>query len=80
MAEPTYTLSAKLWSYPGDAGWHFVTLPARVELGASTWTTSLFADTKSSSYLIPIKAEMRRREGIENGDTITMTIEIEIEH
>ena len=68
MAEPTYTLSAKVWRYPGDAGWHFVTLPGEL------------ADEIRARFEgghIPIKAEMRRREGIENGDTITMKIEIE---
>ncbi|MEV7605983.1 DUF1905 domain-containing protein [Paenarthrobacter sp. NPDC089322] len=26
----TYSFNAELWLYPGEAGWHFITLPAEV--------------------------------------------------
>ena len=26
----TYTISAEVWLHPGDAGWHFITLPEDV--------------------------------------------------
>ncbi len=26
---PTYTWKAKVWEYPGDAAWHFVSLPKK---------------------------------------------------
>jgi hypothetical protein len=28
MAEPVWEFTSTLWRYPGDAGWHFVTLPS----------------------------------------------------
>jgi Domain of unknown function (DUF1905) len=96
MTETTYTVNAEVWVHPGEAGWHFVTLPAeiadeirarfagahrpfgslavRATLGGCSWTTSLFADTRSSSYLLPIKAATRRREDVHAGDTVTLTI------
>jgi hypothetical protein len=96
MDGATYTVTAEVWLYPGEAGWHFVTLPpdvaddvrarsgasarpfgsvpARITIGGTTWSTSLFADTKSASYLIPLKAPVRRREGIAAGDTVTLVI------
>ena len=48
----------------------------RVTIGSTTWATSLFADTKRASYLVPIKAPVRRRGGIADGDTITLTISL----
>jgi hypothetical protein len=33
------------------------------------WSTSLVTDTRSASYLLPVKAEVRRRERIEDGDS-----------
>jgi hypothetical protein len=52
----------------------FGSVPAQVSLGTTTWSTSLFADTKSASYLLPLKAPVRRREGITAGDTVTLAI------
>jgi hypothetical protein len=52
----------------------FGSVAARVSVGAVTWETSLFADTKSGSYLLPIKAPVRRRAGIEAGDAVTLSI------
>jgi hypothetical protein len=53
-------------------------LPVRATLGTSSWDTSLFADNKSSSYLLPIKADIRRREDVAVGDTVTLTLDLEI--
>ena len=55
----------------------FGTVRATVTIGATTWSTSLFADSRSGSYLVPIKAPVRRREGIVDGDTVTLTIELD---
>jgi uncharacterized protein DUF1905 len=52
----------------------FGSVPVRATVGATTWESSLFADTKSESYLLPVKADVRRRAGIEAGDTVTLTI------
>ncbi len=51
---------------------------ARVEatIGATTWSTSLFADTRRGSFLLPIKADVRRREDIEDGDTVDVTLRL----
>jgi hypothetical protein len=44
---------------------------------SGTWSTSLFTDTRSSSYLPAVKAQVRRREGIEDGDTATILIALD---
>jgi hypothetical protein len=49
----------------------------RASVGSSTWSTSLFADAKSSSYALPIKADVRRRERLEAGDVATVRIDVD---
>ena len=94
----TYTLRGKLWIYPGNGGWHFVTLPSgpaaeikaffsgdrgwgsvpvRATIGGTTWKTSVFPDSKSGSYLLPVKAAVRKGEGLEAGATVDYTLRIE---
>jgi hypothetical protein len=62
------------------AGAHrpFAPVPVRATLGATTWTPSVFADTNSSSYLLPVKAAVRRREHVEDGDTATVALELDV--
>jgi Domain of unknown function (DUF1905) len=60
-----------------DAHRAFGSLRVTASLGSSTWSTSLFTDTRSSSYVLPVKAEVRRRERIHDGDTATILIELE---
>jgi hypothetical protein len=52
----------------------FGSVGARVTVGPVSWETSLFADTKRASYLLPLKADVRRRARIEEGDVVTATI------
>ena len=56
------------------AGWG--SLPVTVCIGETEWKTSIFPDSKSSSYLFAIKAEVRKKEHIRAGDTITATVQI----
>ena len=53
-------------------GWGVV--PVQVELGASTWTTSLFP--KDGGYLVPLRAKERRREVVDLGDVVSMTLTV----
>lgn len=48
----------------------------QVQLGDARWSTSLFPDTRSGAFLLPIKAEVRRREGVAAGDRVQVTIEV----
>ncbi len=58
----------------GRPGWGAV--PVNATIGKSAWKTSIFPDRKSNSYLLPVKAEVRKREGIGDGDMISLTIEV----
>ena len=44
----------------------------RVEarIGETTWSTSVFFDRKRDCFLLPVKAEVRRREGVGDGDQV----------
>ncbi len=55
-------------------GWR--SLPVRVTLGATAWKTSIFPDKVSDSYFLPLKALVRKREGVEEGDTISFVLEV----
>jgi hypothetical protein len=93
-----YRIRAKVWLYPGKAGWHFATVPAKqsaeirarfgadargwgslpatIRVGRMEWSTSLFPERKSSCYLFPIKAEVRKKEDISAGDSIVATVKV----
>ncbi len=49
------------------AGFHFVKVKATV--GKTTWNTSLFP-TKDGPYLLAIKADVRHKESIAEGDSV----------
>jgi hypothetical protein len=53
-------------------GWGMI--PAAVSVGGSRWSTSLFA--KDGGYIVPLRAAVRRKEGIEVGDLITVRLQI----
>ena len=55
-------------------GWG--SLPVGVTIGATYWETSIFPDKRSGTYLLPLKAAVRKKEGIGHGDVITATLEI----
>lgn len=99
MKKP-FTIKAKVWLYPGDAAWHFVSLskatstkikqrfgaqargwgslPVTVKLGESEWETSIFPESKEGCYLLPLKAQIRKREAVFAGDTITFSLTIRV--
>jgi len=47
-------------------------LPVSVALGKSIWSTSLYADNASNSYVIAIKDDVRRRELVREGQVISL--------
>jgi hypothetical protein len=53
-------------------GWGVI--PVSVRIGKTEWKTSLFP--KDDAYLVPIKAIVRKVEHLEEGDTVTIQLEI----
>ena len=55
-------------------GWG--SLPVTVTIGKTEWQTSIFPDKKSESYLLPVKAEVRKREAIRENDLVQFVLEV----
>ena len=53
-------------------GWGVIPVQARI--GKSAWKTSLFP--KDGLYLVPIKASVRKAENLEEGDQVTLRLEV----
>ena len=49
---------------------------AQATIGGSTWRTSVFPDSKSGCYALPIKRAVRNAEGLEPGAVTSVTIEL----
>jgi Domain of unknown function (DUF1905) len=54
-------------------GWGMV--PVRARIGATEWKTSLFP--KDGAYVVPLKDAIRRAEGLDVGDTVTVQLTVD---
>ena len=54
----------------------FGAVRVEVTVGASTWRTSVFPDSKRGAYLLPVKKEVRAREGLEVGDVVQVALDV----
>jgi hypothetical protein len=55
-------------------GWGMIPVTARI--GATSWTTALWP--KDGSYVVPVKAWVRKAEGVELGDTVTVGLALDM--
>lgn len=69
--------AAEIQDMFGAAARGWGSLPVVVTVGQTTWRTSIFPDKKSASYLLPIKASVRKAEGIEAGDVVAFTFHLQ---
>ena len=58
------------------SAWGSVRVTAKT--GNTEWSTSLFPDSKLGAYVLPIKADVRRRENIAAGDRVTVELDVAI--
>ena len=52
----------------------FGSIRVEVRVGGSTWQTSVFPDKESGCYVLPIKAAVRRAEGLAAGDAAEVAL------
>jgi hypothetical protein len=52
----------------------FGSVRVRAAIGDTEWETSVFPDTKTTSFLLPVKAAVRREQRISEGDLVAVTI------
>ncbi len=55
-------------------GWGVI--PVTAELGSTSWTTSLFP--RRGGYLLPVKDAVRKAEGVEVGETVSVRLVIRL--
>lgn len=55
----------------------FGSVRVRATIGATTWSTSVFPDAASGCYVLPVKAAVRRAEGIDDGDIVTARLVVQ---
>ena len=55
-----------------EQGWGRLTVLAKI--GNSEWKTAIWFDTKQDTYLLPLKAETRKKENITPGSKIQVII------
>lgn len=53
-------------------GWGMI--PVRVTIGNTEWKTSLWP--KEGRYVVPLKDKVRKAEGLSEGDTVTVSLEV----
>jgi Domain of unknown function (DUF1905) len=54
-------------------GWGMIPVAARI--GDTDWTTSLYP--KDGRYIVPVKAWVRRAEGLDVGDTVAVRLTVD---
>ena len=54
----------------------FGSVPVHVSIGATTWSTSLFPDSRRQAYVLPLKKDVRNREGLAAGTQAWVTLEL----
>jgi hypothetical protein len=55
-------------------GWGMI--PANVTIGATTWYTALWP--REGAYVVPLKEKIRRAEGIELDDVVTVHLALDV--
>jgi hypothetical protein len=54
----------------------FGSVRVQARIGDTAWKTSLFPSRENGGYVLPIKADVRRREGITAGEPVTVEIDV----
>ena len=87
-----FTIVSEVWRWPGDGGWHFITLDKKISEKIRAVYTKGFVKVnvtvgkttwvtslfphKQAGYLLCISKKVRRIEGIQEGDTVRIKIAI----
>ncbi len=54
----------------------FGSVRVKATIGSTTWQTSIFPDSKSKSYVLPVKKEVRTAEGLQDGTECSVHLDI----
>jgi hypothetical protein len=59
---------------PVRRGWG--ALKVQATIGGSTWTTSIFPSASHKTYLLPVKAQIRKAENLKEGKMVPLHLEV----
>lgn len=57
----------------------FGSVKVTASIAGNSWSTSIFPDSKTGSYLLPIKKAIRTAAGIRDGDDVDVELVLELE-
>ena len=70
------TQSRDLKTISGLVTYGWGVIPVQVRIGKTGWKTSLFP--KDGRYIVPIKASVREAENLDEGDNVTVRLEVRL--
>lgn len=47
-------------------------------IGKTTWSTSLFPSKEQGGFVLPVKAEVRKKEKVADGDEVKVAVQIDL--
>lgn len=69
-------LAAEIQMFHGQQKKNFGSIGVTASIGKTQWKTSIFSDTKSGSFVLPLKADVRKKENIVAEKTVSVTLYI----
>jgi len=72
-------ISADIKKQFGDMKRGWGSLPVNVTVGKTSWMTSIFPDKETGGYLLPLKADVRKKESIVADVKISLLLEIRVQ-
>lgn len=69
-------VSAEIRAVPRPPRPGFGSVKVGVRLGGSSWSTSIFPDSTSGCYVLPVKKVVRTAEGVDDGDAVTVELTV----
>ena len=69
-------VSAEITDITAGARRGFGSLRVAVTVGATSWRTSIFPDSKTGAYLLPVKKAVRAAEHLEAGDEVKAQLKV----
>ena len=55
-------------------GW--VSVPVSAGIGRSVWKTSIFLDRKAGTFMLPVKVDIRKIEGLRPDQDVEVTLDV----
>jgi hypothetical protein len=69
-------VSAEITDMTAGARRGFGSVRVDVTVGATSWRTSIFPDSKTGTYLLPVKKAVRVAEHLEAGDEVRAQLQV----